>query len=160
MKTKSSMLWCSLFSSASKYNISIRPSRYKRVAYGLLPCGACLIILVSFSYAYVMALVLIISSLISISVYISFENKTPFTYYLTISTQGLLTIKNEGMTYQLLATSRLSFIGCWLVFRPSPPLNPSSKVASQPMPTQLFIFRDSLSEQDYSRLVSVLKQLG
>lgn len=153
------MQWCNLFSSASKYNISVRPSRYKRVVYGSLPLGACLVTLISLSYAYLLALVILIACLFYISIYISRDNNEAFIHYLTITTDGLLTINNDKAGYQLLTTSRLGFIGCWLVLQKrSVLINPSEKT-NQAASRQLFIFRDSLSEQDYARLVSVLKQI-
>ncbi|MCP4989976.1 MAG: hypothetical protein GY928_29190 [Colwellia sp.] len=119
-----------------------------------------MLLLVSFSYAYVLALIIIVCCLISISLYLSIENNEHFAYYLTISTDGLLTIKNGDLSYQLQETSRLGFIGCWLVLQPSATLISPSKINTRFTPTQIFIFRDSLSEQDYSRLVSVIKQLS
>jgi len=163
------MQWCSLFSSASKYSISIRPSRYKRVAYGFLPLGTCLVILISFSYAYIPALVILVACIIGISIYLSLENKAQFTHYLTMSSDGNIFIGNESFNYQILATSRLSFIGCWLELQQSTNLinlnNQSKQIPSKLLaPTHLplthrFIFKDSLSEQDYARIVSVLKQI-
>jgi len=115
--------------------------------------------LISFSYAYILALVILIASLLYISIYISLENNEDFTHYLSITTDGLLTINNEKMEYQLLATSRLGFIGCWLTLQKRSVLVNSSKKTPQVTLRELFIFRDSLSEQDYARLVNVLKQI-
>ncbi|MBU2869620.1 hypothetical protein, partial [Colwellia sp. E2M01] len=58
--------------------------------------------------------------------------------------------------YQLLAQSRFSFLGCWLIMQPkNDPLQKSTQV----LPKQLFIFRDSVSAQDFSRLAKIIKQL-
>jgi len=122
--------------------------------------GACLVILISFSYAYLLALVILITSLLYISIYFSLDNNESFTHYLTITTDGLVTIDNNKAPYQLLATSRISFIGCWLSFQPSSGLINPLKKTPQVTSRQLFIFRDSLSGQDFARLVSVLKKIS
>jgi hypothetical protein len=153
------MQWCNLFSNASKYNISVRASRYKRVLYGLVSLVVCLILIIVFSYAYIVALVILVICLGIISFYLSLNNYSPFTHCLTITSEGHVSMHNEAMTYQLLATSRLSFLGCWLKLQKSSNLNKPTPITEQANYKQLFIFRDSLSGQDFSRLVSVLKQV-
>jgi len=86
-----------------------------------------------------------------------------------MSSDGNIFIGNESFNYQILATSRLSFIGCWLELQQSTNLinlNNQSKQIPSKLLTQThlplihrFIFKDSLSEQDYARIVSVLKQI-
>jgi len=116
-------------------------------------------VLINFSYAYSSVLVTIIASLFFISIYLCQDNLEPFTHYLTITKDGLVKRNNEKMIYQLLGQSRLGFIGCWLSLQQSTvsgnSLNKTGNVASR----KLFIFRDSLGEQDYARLMSVLQQI-
>jgi len=56
---------------------------------------------------------------------------------------------NEALNVQLLASSRVSFIGCWLDFQ----LKGENKQRS------LFIYKDSLLKNDYSRLLNIIAQL-
>ncbi len=57
--------------------------------------------------------------------------------------------------FQLLANSRYSFFGCWLYMTPLPvTINKKSKTK------QLFIYRDSLSAKDFSRLSQVIRSLS
>ena len=104
-----------------------------------------------------------------VSIYLSLENKAHFTHYLTLSPDGSISIGNISIdnisinnesSYQILATSRLSFIGCWLRLQQNThSINPNNHNKQIPF-THRFIFKDSLSEQDYARLVSVLKQIS
>jgi hypothetical protein len=153
------MQWCNLFSNASKYNISVRSSRYKRVLYGLVPLIFCLILIIVFSYAYIVVLAILVTCLGTISFYLSLNNDNLFTHCLTITSEGHVSMHNETVTYQLLATSRLSFVGCWLKLQKSSSFNKPTTVTEQTNYKQFFIFKDSLSRQDFSRLVSVLKQV-
>jgi len=56
---------------------------------------------------------------------------------------------NSQENWQLSPYSRLSFLGCWLVFTHDHINKPSAK----------FIFKDSLSSQDYSRLRRIIVAL-
>jgi len=88
------------------------------------------------------------------------ENKGSFNHFLTISSDGFIKIKNDSLTYQVQATSRLSFVGCWLdIELATDNINPINKTKSKVL-TELFIYKDSLSEQDYARLVSVINSLA
>lgn len=74
-------------------------------------------------------------------------------YQFELSSQGLCHFGDEY--YQLRADSRLSFFGCWLIF---------NDISSTQKPIvhknkQLFIYRDSLSAQDFSRLTHVIKNI-
>nr|WP_157825901.1 hypothetical protein [Colwellia sp. Bg11-28] len=68
-------------------------------------------------------------------------------------------LDNETISYQLLAESRLSFIGCWLVLMPNSSASAQHRTHGKGYPKQFFIFRDSLHEQDFSRLARVINQL-
>lgn len=61
--------------------------------------------------------------------------------------------------YQLLAGSRFSFLGCWLLLQPivgNTGFNADYSQAKK----RVFIYRDSLSELDFSRLSNVITHLN
>jgi len=133
-----------------------------------------LFVLVSFSYAYQMALVIAIVTLLTISVLLTKKNDNLTSVaQLQLSAQGecsWLCINNDidGDTgdnnveyFQLLATSRYSFLGCWLEFLPVSAMPLKNKYLNTPClkKRQLFIYRDSVSPQSFSRLVQTIKNL-
>lgn len=72
---------------------------------------------------------------------------------LTITQQGVIQFDNledNSMNFQLTPYSRVSFLGCWLII--------SSPGSSKKVKTK-FIFKDSLSSADYSRLSRVITAL-
>jgi len=68
-------------------------------------------------------------------------------YQFELTPQGVCTF-NGAEYYQLQTNSRFSFLGCWLTLMPATAQNTLLKGKKK----QLFIYRDSLSEQDFSRL--------
>ncbi|KGJ89072.1 hypothetical protein GAB14E_4068 [Colwellia psychrerythraea] len=115
--------------------------------------------LVIFSYHYVIAQTIAVTSLMALSLFLAIDNDYPFSTHMTLTAAGGLSFDNDKDSYQLLATSRLGFIGCWLVMvknEPKPYRQPSFRQSSG---KQLFIFRDSVSDQDFSRLARVIQQL-
>ncbi|MBL4908809.1 MAG: hypothetical protein JKX78_02105 [Alteromonadaceae bacterium] len=75
-----------------------------------------------------------------------------------------LVVKQDNVisiTLQLSCRSRVSFLGCWLYFDKNEQkkiVNMNASVLMLPQPW--FIFRDSLSKQDFSRLARVLNSLS
>jgi len=64
---------------------------------------------------------------------------------------------NKRIESKLSVRSRVSFLGCWFYFENKATLQYFKKINfSQPW----FIFRDSLTEQDYSRLARITKRLA
>lgn len=61
--------------------------------------------------------------------------------------------------YQLLEGSRFSFIGCWLLLQPTMD-NADFNTGHSHAKKRIFIFRDSVTEQDFSRLANVITQLN
>jgi hypothetical protein len=59
--------------------------------------------------------------------------------------------------FQLLASSRYSFFGCWLHMAPFSHL--SYAINKKPKNKWLFIYRDSLNTQDFSRLSQAIRKL-
>ncbi len=156
MKTVNLTPWCNLFSTASKYSIQVKKSHYKPlVIFGSLVLFF-LLLLLYFSYAYHLALVIAIFTLIVLGVLIAQQSakQAKVEYQFELSQQGGCSFDGE-VYYQLQTSSRLSFLGCWLTLVPV--TAKSTLVVSKRK--QLFIYRDSLCEQDFSRLSRVLKDL-
>jgi len=154
VKTTNLTPWCNLFSIALKYNIHVKKSCYKLVIItgGLLLLTILLII--SFSYAYHLALALAAISFIVASVVVSQANteQAELAYGFEINQHGICSFDGQEH-FQLLSSSRLSFVGCWLTMNSLSALQPTANLK------QVFIFRDSLSAQDFSRLSLVMKNL-
>jgi len=106
-----------------------------------------------------LALVFAVVSLVSISLFLSISDNNPITSSLTLTNTGVIGLNNDNINYQLLAESRLSFIGCWLVIMPNNSTATQQSSSKNRYPKQIFIFRDSLHEQDFSRLARVINQL-
>jgi 3'-phosphoadenosine 5'-phosphosulfate sulfotransferase (PAPS reductase)/FAD synthetase len=103
--------------------------------------------------------VIAVVSIIWLSLFLSSSDEKPLSTSLTLTDTGSIYLNNEQISYQLLADSRLSFIGCWLVMIPNVPLHTLRNKVAKTIPKQLFIFRDSINEQDFSRITRVIKQL-
>ena len=116
-----------------------------------------LLFLVLFSYAYHLALAIAILTLILLGIlYSQHQSKAARVLYLfELTSQGRCTFDGETY-YQLQLTSRLSFVGCWLNLIPAIECNMSDDKKNK----QIFIYRDSLSEQDFSRISRILKSLA
>ena len=59
--------------------------------------------------------------------------------------------------FQLLTGSRYSFLGCWLNVYSAEPV--SNAINKRHKKKRLFIYRDSLSTEDFSRLTQVIRNL-
>lgn len=163
MKTQNLMPWCSLFSIASKFNIEVYKSYYKILVFLGLSQLIVSLFLLYFTYAYQLALLHAVITVLLITALYSrqyskrtalFDDKS-FVFQFDITNQGLCTFDGQD-DYQLQANSRLSFLGCWLFF-----VAASSDISNDaPKHKRLFIFRDSLTEQDFSRLSAVLERVN
>ena len=160
MKIQNSTQWCNLYSNASKYNINVRNSHYKLAVYSFSGIFIFLVIIVNFTFHYILAQSLAVVSIISLSVFLSRRNNEPIISSLKLTTSGEIYLHKNQVSYQLLPASRISFIGCWLVMVPNESILSQCSNAASNTPKQLFIYRDSLSNQDFSRLARVIKQLG
>lgn len=78
-----------------------------------------------------------------------------------LTSSGEVSFNHGDDVYQLLPNSRFGFIGVWLVLQAREHDNkllPNlRKIKSKPR--QLFIYKDSLSAQDFSRVTYVINQL-
>ncbi len=98
---------------------------------------------------------IVVASIIVTGAFLSFKSNDQISQYLLLTDDGQLSIDNDSQDYKLLASSRLGFLGCWLELQPIKVSATPSKMKNK----HLFIFRDSLNGQDFSRLVRVVKQL-
>tara|TARA_B110000467_G_C18234125_1_gene430498 strand:- start:505 stop:1017 length:513 start_codon:yes stop_codon:yes gene_type:complete len=161
-----------LFPTTSKFSINITRSRYQFCFRFLGFVGFGLIVLFQFSFLaraeiYLLVLAILVASIILIGVMNSAKHATPYLTSLLLTKEGAVSFSNDPIDYQLLANSRISFLGCWLII--SPRLNREIKTnigqerslitGNNNKVQKVFIFRDSLSGQDYSRLSNVLNNL-
>lgn len=175
MKTKNLIPWCNLFSNASKYSICIKQSRYRTL---LLLSGGIFfsLLLVSYvTYAYQFVLVIVVLTITIMSVLIAKSKDEQLTtlhfildedcvcsfeYVLENKVRSTVDTKEQ---FQLLASSRFSFLGCWLHMAPlansSSPESLPNTINKRRNKKLLFIYRDSLSAEDFSRLSQVIGKL-
>jgi len=117
--------------------------------------------LVSFTFHYGIALWIAIISILSLSFFLSIrKTKKSIISSFILTKTGEVALNNEQIRYQLLPDSRLSFIGCWLVLMPNQIAVTQYSNPGKKYPKQFFIFKDSLHEQDFSRLARVINQLN
>lgn len=177
MKTLNSTPWCNLYSTALKYDICVKPSRYRN----LLWLSGCLffnLLLISYiTYAYQFLLVIVVLTITFMSILIAKKSNEQLTTlqftldeYHVYSFEDLLenTIINNVSRkehFQLLASSRYSFFGCWLHMAPLSNLSLATAaplsytINKKGQKKWLFIYRDSLSAQDFSRLSQIIRKL-
>ena len=148
-----------LYSSELKYNITLNSAHSGQLAYkvfALVICGA--LILLSSYESY-----LTIISLLGITVVVTdvFLNQKPkiTTRTLCIELSGQIRLLEEQKTYQLLSTSRLGFVGCWLVMTDINSTEMSNLSHNPCTNLQIFIFKSQLSDQDFSAIARVIAQL-
>ena len=79
----------------------------------------------------------------------------PVLYHFLITNDGVITFPDRINTYQLSKQSRTSFFGLWLEFELSGNIEGRSSLKKQ----NLFLFHDSLTRQDYSHLISIIRGL-
>ena len=115
-------------------------------------------------------LLLMMSVLVSLfMVFSSWYLSTPITKVpvdvFTIDLDGQMKL-NNGEFFSLLPNSRMSFIGCWLVMLNQDHAKNDLGIKTSPVYGQKklhkhykFIFKDSLSQQDYSRLRRIISTL-
>jgi len=112
-----------------------------------------------FTYAYYFALMVVVSSVVLVGVYLATQNHQHVGFLnFELNEQGQCFF-DDGSGYQLHTSSRLSFLGCWLILQPIQTVNVVPSTKSHRAMNSLFIFRDSLSSQDFSRIAKVLSQL-
>lgn len=155
--------WCNLFSAASKYSITVNKSRYKIIVYVGVALVCILILLTFFTYAYHLALTIAVAGVVLLGLLLAKQNSSQVMIStFELNDQGQCSFEDDNH-YQLHLSSRYSFLGCWLVLQPistAGALFQAKKTTKSNSATKLFfIYRDSLSKQDFSRISKVITQL-
>jgi hypothetical protein len=120
-----------------------------------------LLLLLFFTYAYHLALAIAVTTFLLLSFLLakpSSQNVIVSTFEL--NSQGGCSF-DGNIHYQLQASSRFSFLGCWLTLQPLIAQPMTAVNASNSNQKKLFfIYRDSLSSEDFSRISNVISQLN
>ena len=119
VKTVNLMPWCSLFSTASKYNIGVKTSRYKLYFYMGGTLILCLLPLLFFTYTYSISLFIVSAYVFIISVLQGSARPQTLTILSFELSDGGVCCFENNQHYQLQQSSRVSFLGCWLYLRPT-----------------------------------------
>ena len=164
MKTVNLTPWCNLFSSESKYNVNVINSRYSVIFYTGVIVALVLIPLLYFTYAYHLAIIVVVIVFILFGLYLSQPRTQVIISRFELESSGHC-IFEDNTQFQLQKNSRFSFLGCWLSLKPI--ANNNFSINVQPLQSKkmitnkhLFLFRDSINQQDFSRLAKVISQLN
>jgi len=158
-----------LFPRPFQYHITIIESRYRLCLYYLLFIGCVVLIIASLApnyfytraEAYVLIIALFGLSTIIIGVINSSQSVRKILRSFILTNDGKLSFSDEQSCYQLLAASRVSFLGCWL-FMQMTTMTDNNRYTDKTTSTSVkkyFMFRDNLSGQDFARLIRVLNDL-
>lgn len=166
MKTASLTPWCNLFSTASKYNITVKKSRYKQVLYVTFGVTLMALFIIFFTHYYHFMLSVLVLFVLMLGILLTSKKDQKVVLQFLLHKEGLCSFldSSEGIEhYQLLKGSQYSFLGCWLLLQPTSQISELNSKNSYvtPNPTKrVFIYRDSVSELDFSRLSNVISQLN
>jgi len=124
-----------------------------------------LLLLLFFTYAYHVALAVAVLAFVLLSFLLAKQRSVHvIVSRFELNSQGVCSF-DGNKHYQLQANSRFSFLGCWLTLQPltaqsitavGAMFNTSNNNSNK----MFFIYRDSLSNQDFSRLSNVISQLS
>ncbi len=174
MKTTNLMPWCNLFSTASKYNICIKPSRYRNLLFLAASVFFSLLLISYTTYAYQFVLVIAVITITIMSILIAKQRNEQLTrFQVIVNENGVCLFEymlentdectvNSKESFQLLTSSRYSFFGCWLYMVPLSNLSSSGflpNTINKNRKKRLFIYRDSLSAENFSRLAQIIRKL-
>ena len=153
--------WSNLYSIELKHKITLKSSHYKVFCYGV----TIFLLLAFITYSYSTNLYPVASLTFVTVLFLSLINfslkdvKQKITAkeqqeVFTVTQQGRCQFyrsNEDAQEWQLSAHSRVSFLGCWLIF---------NKQENKPAHVEpIFIFKDQLSTVDYSRLRRIIKAL-
>jgi hypothetical protein len=151
VKTKSLATWSRLYSIELKYNITIVEFRQKLINYYTFYAVFLGVLL----GAHFLRLPIFVITLLVLL----FTGKAIFKVINNYSNIGNFVIDNDGkcvfsehQEFQLDASSRVGWFGCWLVLT-------SFVVSNNKEVKYLFLFKNSISSQDYSRMSRIIKRL-
>jgi len=156
-----------LLSITTTFNVNIMKSRYRLCCFYLLLLAFFLIILVNTPLLqradiYLLIVVILAFSTVSIGVINARKSKMSLLCSFMLTSDGGISFSGQQCRYQLLPSSRYSFLGCWLIMKPIVMVDNSlNEVTNNRVNIKkYFIFRDSLNGQDFSQLTKVLNNLG
>lgn len=122
--------------------------------------------IIFFTHYYHFMLSVLVLFVLMLGIFLSSKKDQKVVLHFLLQKEGLCSFldSSEGIEhYQLLKGSQYSFLGCWLLLQPTSQfgeLNPKNSFIT-PNPTKrVFIYRDSVSELDFSRLSNVISQLN
>lgn len=128
-----------------------------------------LVLLLSVTSAYLFALIIAVVGLICLSVYLSFKSNAAIVSQMILTHDGKINFNHGSMSYQLQPSCRCSFIGIWLEMLPTLSMLSDHKIdvghSSKQYNNQhvalktLFIYKDSLTPQDFCRVVNAVRKL-
>lgn len=155
-----------LFSEIEKYHIKIMYSYYRLCLVYSLFVAAFIFAFITFSQYLNARPYLIILAILALSIlFVGVLNSTnqqkkkvniaPYSF--TLTAKGVLTFLNDDVSYQLCGKSRFSFLGCWLILAP---LTVKNIALQNKRKKSYFIYRDSLSGQDFARIITVINSLA
>ena len=142
MKIQNSAKWCNLYLNESKYRLTTNGSQ---TALWLKRAAVVGLFLLVFYVTISIGLIELTSGILLTAIVWLTRTKTDSpsdTLFIELTMQGQLSINQQAFT--LLPSSRIGWFGCWLVLNPQPETNTTKR--------EVFIFKDSLNQQDYRRL--------
>ncbi|TPH16560.1 protein YgfX [Litorilituus lipolyticus] len=178
MKTRNLTPWCNIYYSALKYNISITHSRYKTALIAFVALVFISLLAIQLTTHYSLVLVVNVLFWLVLGTHLRPDKKQQGEYlqHFQLSHHGLIEYKGETQdecSYQLLPQSRCSFLGAWLVMQGvNQSLDDNSTCSSNNRLAltkkqqgfgkkhNLFLFRDSFTQQGFSHLARVIKSLS
>jgi len=111
----------------------------------------------SYAYHFVLAIAVVATMLLGL-LFTQSNSQQAMVSRFELNNQGQCFFEDDTY-YQLHVSSRISFLGCWLVLQPTSTVSTILHPKNNNSKTLLFIYRDSLSKQDFSRLSNVIAQL-
>ena len=169
MKTLNSTTWCSLYSGALKYNITVRPSVTKAIGWlaYFLTNAALIVLLVNAYYSVSAVTLFFIVGLVGLTSwfgYFQLFSQQKIQHY-QLHEQGCLAwvnSKGNKENWQLMAKSRVAFYGCYVVLQPSAYVHEPNThlIKKQKKNRSLFIFKDSINAADYARLCRIIRRIA
>ncbi|MDO6446584.1 hypothetical protein Q4493_12440 [Colwellia sp. 1_MG-2023] len=152
---QNSTQWCNLYSVESKYNIRVGQSAVQRIIKRWFDAVIILLFCHIVSQLYWAITIATSANLVAIIAFLFICNTILFKKYynrLPIYQIKHLVLHENGLIdcdrynhLSLHINSRIGWLGCWLIL-----IDNSSKILGKPI--KIFIFKDSLSQQDYCRL--------
>jgi hypothetical protein len=109
----------------------------------------------------IIAITIVSIGIIVIGVKLSSHSKRKAESYFVVTNRGVIFFPETLESYQLSIKTRVSFFALWLELEPlsNESISKLSKQKLLASTKSLFLFRDSLTRQDFSNLLSVIREL-